>query len=60
MIQKYFSVNFVSKKDGKSTQCNVKAISSENAIEILKLNDLFLSKISEPIELNIKPDYFID
>jgi hypothetical protein len=42
MIDKYFSINFISKKDGKSTQINVKATSSENVIEVLKINDLFL------------------
>jgi hypothetical protein len=36
MIDKYFSINFISKKDGKSTQINVKATSSENVIEVLK------------------------
>ena len=60
MKDKYFSINFISKKDSKSTQINVKASSSENAIEILKINDLFLETISEPKELPIKPDNFIE
>lgn len=60
MIDKYFSINFISKKNGKSTQINVKASSSENAVEVLKINNLILEKISEPKELPIKPDNFIE
>jgi hypothetical protein len=59
MLDKYFSIWFISKKTNKMEQVNVKASSKENVINILIVNDLFLEKVSEAQELTIKPNDFI-
>ncbi len=60
MLDKYFSIWFISKQTNKMVQKNVKASSKENVIDILIANDLFLEKTLEAKELPVKPDKFIE
>ncbi len=59
MLEKYFSIWFISKKTNKIVHENVKATSRENVIDVLKMNNLFLEKVSNAKELTKKPDKFI-